>query len=63
MNKIKIKSKMEYLKVRVCAEQENKDLATSNICGKVVFVHVNDIDENLKFEEVKCYFFGFVFLI
>ena len=44
---------MEYLKVKVCTEQENKDLKTSYLCGQVVFVHINDIDGKIKHEDVK----------
>ena len=38
---------MEYLKVKMCPEQDNKDLGSSYMCGQVVFVHIKDIDENL----------------
>ena len=43
-------TKIECLQVKLRPEYDNKDLASSYMCGEIVLVHINDIDENLPRE-------------
>ena len=42
----------EFCHVYVSCEQTNPLLSKSALCGKMVFVHIQDINEKLKFHDV-----------
>ena len=46
----------EFCHVYVSCEQTDLNLSRSALCGKMVYVHIQDINEKLKFHEVNSIF-------